>query len=103
MTEKTFFKLRHSASYRLYRAPAGRVLDVKAGQVITATTQADASWYRGKLDVLIECDEHGTPLDQFREDGSWSPTKPKSYAKYRPAKTPQKPAPPSTVRVGSPA
>jgi len=98
IVQPTFFKLRDAKEYRFYNRLGQRAVTVRYGQVIPVLTQADIDYFRSRRDVMVECVEDGTTLEDVARKGHLEPAKVKSYKVYGRAAQPVVPA----VPVGKP-
>ena len=62
--EIAFFKLRSARSYKFHNLPTTRVLILKRGEILQVNDSRDIGFFRGRKDVVAECDSTGMAFDE---------------------------------------
>jgi len=82
VSETTFFKLRSAREYRFYNRLGQRMLNLLHDQVLRVAAPEDIAYFRSRPDVVTECLEDGTPLNEVGRVGHYIDGKAKSYRVY---------------------
>ena len=103
ITGPVFFKLKDAKDYGFWNRGGQRRLKIEKGDIVTMHSKADIEYFRARPDVIIECTEDGTPINELGHVGHLIPGKSKSHRVYgrRGNAQPVAPKPePNVVQVG---